>query len=458
MRWSIRYRLFVPLVLMLLGVVGISTWSARAAAHQAEERIARQVRGVTQTLAGASIALTPRILEQMKGLSGADYLFIDAEGGRIATFSRTDVLLPSELVAQPLDEEHANPLGLPIEIDERHYRGRRLAPRSGGNLFIFYPETSLNDAIRDAVRPSIVFGVFGGLTAIFLMYLIGQRLVGRIRDLERRTRQIAAGDFSPMPLPRQQDELRELSQSVNEMAERLAKFQESAQRTERLRLHGQLSSGLAHQLRNAVTGARLAVQLHVGECSKPEAEELSVALRQLDLIEANLRRFMELGREDLRPRAKCSITAIIDDVAALLEPQCRHAGIELQRTRAHAEIVGDADSLRDLFLNVLGNAIEAAGPGGRVEVREISSTLMCKIEFIDTGSGPPAAIAARLFEPFVTGKPEGIGLGLAVAKQAAEAHGGRIEWERRDGKTVFRILLPSRSPGLTAKPPRNAPG
>ena len=60
------------------------------------------------------------------------------------------------------------------------------------------------------------------------------------------------------------------------------------------------------------------------------------------------------------------------------------------------------------------------------------------IEVIDTGPGPPPEIAIKLFEPFVTGKPEGIGLGLAVAKQAADAHGGRIEWERRDGRTVFR--------------------
>jgi len=64
------------------------------------------------------------------------------------------------------------------------------------------------------------------------------------------------------------------------------------------------------------------------------------------------------------------------------------------------------------------------------------------IEVSDSGPGPPAEIAAKLFEPFVTGKPEGIGLGLAIAKQAAEAHGGRLSWERREGKTVFRIELP----------------
>jgi len=90
--------------------------------------------------------------------------------------------------------------------------------------------------------------------------LLARGLSRRIRELERRTRLIAAGDFSPMPLPTRDDELRDLARSVNDMAERLAQLQEAARKTERLRLLGQVSGGLAHQLRNGVTGARLAVQ------------------------------------------------------------------------------------------------------------------------------------------------------------------------------------------------------
>ena len=102
-----------------------------------------------------------------------------------------------------------------------------------------------------------------------------------------------------------------------------------------------------------------------------------------------------------------------------------------------AVITGDAAQLSHLFGNVIGNAVEAAGPEGSVNVKLIGTT----VEVIDTGPGPPPEIAAKLFEPFVTGKEEGIGLGLAVAKQAAEAHGGTLTWERRDGRTVFRIAF-----------------
>jgi nitrogen-specific signal transduction histidine kinase len=64
------------------------------------------------------------------------------------------------------------------------------------------------------------------------------------------------------------------------------------------------------------------------------------------------------------------------------------------------------------------------------------------VDVADTGSGPPDAIADKLFEPFVTGKEQGIGLGLSVAKQAVDAHGGRLSWERCEGKTAFVIELP----------------
>jgi len=447
-KWSIRYRLFVPLGLLLLGIVGISAWSALASARHAEERIARQVRGVTQTLAGANLSLTPRILDQMKGLSGAEYLYLH-DDKPISTFHDANIAFPPEILTEPAEDGGIDRLGIPIEIEGQGYRCRRLRLQGGGNLFIFYPETSLNEAIRDAVRPSLFFGFVGGLAAVTLMLVIGQRLVNRIRDLERRTRQIAAGDFSPMPLPKQHDELRDLSQSVNEMAEQLAHLRETVQKTERLHLIGQLSSGLAHQLRNAVTGAKLAVQLHASECPLADTEALQVTLRQLTLMEANLRRFMDLGKEP-GPRQRCSIPAIVEEVLSLLRPQSKHTGVELRfaSNGKLVEIDGDAGQLRDALLNIIGNAIEAAGPNGCVEValtHPDGSAFGVVVDVIDTGPGPPESIAAWLFEPLVTGKPEGIGLGLAVARRAVEAHRGTISWSRENGKTRFRIVLPARN-------------
>ena len=261
------------------------------------------------------------------------------------------------------------------------------------------------------------------------------------------TRLIAAGDFSPMPLPRRNDELRDLGQSVNEMAEQLARYQVAASRTERLRLLGQVSGGLAHQLRNGVTGARLAVQLHSRACGA-DAETLAVALRQLTLVEMHLKRFLDLGKTLELRRERCDLTALVDEAVALLGPQCRHAHIDLRCERAAGAdqlvLCGDPSQLGHLLLNVLTNAIEAAGPDGRVEVHLGCASLgRAFVEVRDSGSGPSAEVAAKLFEPFVTGKREGVGLGLAVARQVVEAHSGTIGWRREEGRTCFRIELPT---------------
>jgi signal transduction histidine kinase len=88
--------------------------------------------------------------------------------------------------------------------------------------------------------------------------------------------------------------------------------------------------------------------------------------------------------------------------------------------------------------------VEAAGPDGWVEVAwGVASDQRAFVEIRDSGPGPPPEIANRLFEPFVTSKREGVGLGLAVARQVAEAHGGSIRWTRETNSTCFRIELPA---------------
>jgi signal transduction histidine kinase len=164
-----------------------------------------------------------------------------------------------------------------------------------------------------------------------------------------------------------------------------------------------------------------------------------------------LRQFLDLGKPPTNVQKPCDVVQLIGQTIAFLKPQSQHAGTALTWNPPGMPriVLGDATQLSHLFGNVVGNAVEAAGPGGTVEVRFQESETqngqrMIVIEISDSGPGPPPTIALRLFEPFVTGKDQGVGLGLAVAKQVADAHGGRIGWERRSGRTVFRIELPER--------------
>jgi signal transduction histidine kinase len=90
------------------------------------------------------------------------------------------------------------------------------------------------------------------------------------------------------------------------------------------------------------------------------------------------------------------------------------------------------------------NAIEAAGAGGTVRIEMIEGNTEIAVEVADSGSGPPAELADSLCEAFVTSKPEGVGLGLALAQRVASDHGGRLSWSRAEGETRFRLSLPLR--------------
>ena len=444
MRWSIRYQLLFPLLMLLLGIVGISTWTAVAGARRAWQQIETQVRDVARTLSDAHFPLTQNVLDQAKGLSGAEYLLVSSDGRRISTLAEAEIPLPT-----PEVDWQALHLGPKVSVTGRTYlcSGVTLHPstsESHGTLYILYPEALWRDALWEAIRPPLILGGSVGFVSVALTVGVAQRLGRRLQELDRLTRRIAAGDFRPMPISGRNDELRDLSQAVNDMASRLAQLQEAVQKNERLRLLGQVSGGLAHQMRNAVTGAILAVQLHARACiDGPDHEALDVALRQLALLEANLKRFLDLGKEEAPRVEPCAPATLIGDALALLGPQCRHLRTELRWHPPQDPIVvaGDSRQLGHLFLNVIGNAVEAASPGGWVEIR-MQGSARCIIEVSDSGSGPPAAIADRLFQPFVTGKPEGVGLGLAMARQVAESHGGAIAWRRENDRTVFRIELP----------------
>lgn len=448
MRWPIRTQLLGPLLLLLIGVVGISTWTALASAHRARVQIEARVHRVGKSVSDGSYPLIETTLQQVADLSDADYLFVPTDEVKpITTLARfPEHLPPRQAVYQSWQELR---LGPPVQVDGETYLCSGLRLRRGGaagTLYIFYPERQLRDAQWEAIWPSLVLGGGVGVTSVALAVGVALRLSLRIRELERRTRLIAEGDFSPMPLPARRDELRDLAVSVNEMAERLARFEETTRRTERLRLLGQVSGGLAHQLRNGLTGARLAVQLYLRECEAPgDVSALEVALRQITLLETNLKRFLDLGREGGSRQQPCSLTTLASETIELLRPQCTHAGITLLwKPVTNANVVlGDAGQLGQLVLNLLGNAVEAAGPGGTVEVRLTpASGSRIVLEVFDSGPGPSPEVAARLFEPFVTGKPEGVGLGLAVARQIAEAHGGQVRWDREEGRTCFRVELP----------------
>ena len=383
MRLSIRYQLLLPLLVrLMLGVVGMSTWTAWSSAQRARRQIEAQMQAIAETEAKVSIPLNAQTLKLMKGLSSADFLVCDdARQPLVDDLGRAMTTLPALPGALPAPAEAtAGDLGAPVVVAGTPYFVRGVALQHGAPparfLYVFYPEALWRDALWQSLRPALFLGVLGALAAAGLALAVTQRVTRRIEQMERRTRLIAAGDFSPMPLPRRDDELRDLGRSVNDMAQQLgAAYQVAASRTERLRLLGQVSGGLAHQLRNGVAERPVSrCSLHGRECAADRETFGCRPAPSSTLVEMHLKRFLDLGKAlDLAPREKSRVADVGRRSYRPARPQCRHAHIDMQRNGCvgtnELPLLADPGQMGHVLLNVLTNAIEAAGPGGRIEVR-----------------------------------------------------------------------------------------
>lgn len=448
MRWPLRYQILLPFGgVMLAVVVGVSLLDAVLAARRTQRQIEHQLQGVAHTLRDATFPLTDAVLKQTRGLSGAEFVLTDQHGRLLAaSLDNVDVQsLPA--VAQPSEEawlgDSFDVLGEPFLHTAIALPDRAMPATAPRLLHILYPRSVLRQARWQAAYPPLVVGSLLLGVVVVLAVSLADRLTRPILALAHQLRQIVAGQFQPLSVPQRNDELSDLVRSVNHLGGQLDEMRRAIHRSERLTLLGQLSGGLAHQLRNSVAGARIAVQLHKRHCTQIDQDSLAVALRQLTITESHLSRFLSAGQPTPPRLALCDLRQIVAEVAALVGPACDHRSVRLETDEngQALPIRADADQLGQLLLNLVLNGMEAAGNGGWVRValeQQGGSVAVC---VLDSGAGPTAEIAQRLFEPFVTGKPEGIGLGLAVARQIAEAHGGTIRYTG-SRPCCFEVVLP----------------
>lgn len=480
MRWPIRLQLLLPMLLVVIvAIIGSSVVSAILVASSVRERQEETLARVASTLTDASFPLTESVLAKMSGLSGATFVAFDAAGSVQAAsqkFAEADL---NSLRQLPRTRKLAGfAEGNSLALGGRNYLAARLlAPNRSGDgssplsLAVLYPAEQWSAVRRQAIYPLLVVSAAAVMLAMIVTALVARRVVKPLELLRRQAGAIERGDFRPMPLAHRNDEIQDLARSINHMVERLARYEADVRQNERLRTLGQLGAGMAHQIRNAATGARLALDLHRRACSAgDDGETLDVAIRQMALMETYLQRFLTLGRQPQfrsKPAAHrpFELANLVAEVLPLVRPACEHAHIDLQFVRPSESLVvsGDSPAIGQLMINLLLNAIEAAsaingdsadgsiangssasGSGGTVRVeivREENGQIACRVS--DSGRGPDASISDRLTEPFVTDKPDGTGLGLAVVRQIAEEHGAELSWRRERSMTQFTVAFPA---------------
>ena len=420
-------------------VTAAAVWFSIA---QVEQEIDSRLSSVASTLKTADYPLSLAILEQLRDLSAAHFVVIDDnEQIKFAT------LRPAESEAVfDWTQLQGHPAGkrTTVSLAGESFIAQRIPWRGGqanDSIFILFDHTEWQAARRAAIVPPLIVGSVLLIVAITASILVSRRIGNRIARVQRQVVRIADGDFAPVSPPRTDDELRELAETVNRMAVILDESMRKIRETERNALLAQLAGGLAHQLRNAITGARISTQLHQRRCANGGDEALQVVLKQLSLTEQQIKSLLRVTRGENRSRVAGCVGEILDETVSLVHPLCEHQNIDLRYEREPGTWqVEDADALRAAILNLIMNAIEAAGPGARVDAAATTDDHRMMIDIIDNGPGIPDSTA--IFEPFFSTKKEGVGLGLSLAKSACEECQGTLSHHRENGRTTFRMTLP----------------
>ncbi|TWU38941.1 Sensor protein BasS [Novipirellula aureliae] len=457
---SLRLRLLVPiLATAMLAALLVSAASYFLGNRWADEQLRDRFTGIQKTIADSRFPLNGRVLDLLAELTRTELIAFD-ENEKIR-YSTVGMGSEQEQVVEARKTSGAKQISLAIDMTngdaEKKYRlltfstvGGASRPDRVASIAVLFDEAHF-EATR---RRASVLALATGLSTIFALssitLFLTSRLVGRIRKLQRRVEKVADGDFTSTVSDHIGDEIGQLGQAVDSMAGQLDTLWKRIHSQHREKLLHKIASGMAHQLRNSLTGARMAVELHAADCNSSDDEGIRVAIRQIELSEDYVRRLLlaQSGKQDKDRPARVMIC--FEDIRMSLSPIVQHLRVEMDwhiGDSVEDVVISDGPSWTAAVTNLIDNAIHAS--------REVSVLLekiegdpttgavpLLRVVVSDRGPGIDQSIAAELFEPFVTSKPEGMGLGLSVVHRTAERFGGQVRFRRKGERTIFELDVP----------------
>jgi signal transduction histidine kinase len=290
------------------------------------------------------------------------------------------------------------------------------------------------------------------LATMVASYILAGFMIRPIRQILAAVNQVAAGNFTSRLVSPRKDELGLLSMKVNTMTDNLSSYTtqlkdaaEELRQSEKLSVVGQLAAGVAHEIRNPLTTLKGFVQLQKSKGTLKESH-LDVMLSELDRINFIVSEFLVLAKPQANHFQPANVKEILHDILILLDSQAilSNVKIELQFDDDVPFVHGEINQLKQVFINVLKNAIEAM-PDGGIVILALSSPDPDRvmIRIIDHGHGIEEDELQRIGEPFFTRKENGTGLGLMVTQRIINNHRGSLTIQSKPGAgTCVEIVLP----------------
>ncbi len=306
----------------------------------------------------------------------------------------------------------------------------------------------------------LAVGVGAPVAGLLLGYAVARSLYQSIHQLSVRIRDAAGrlnGDLPAVvvePLDDLPDLHRQLGGVVEEIERVVARLQQREHevlRAEQLAAVGQVAAGVAHELRNPLTSVKMLVQTGL-EGLQPTGlppEDLQIIEHEIRRMEVCIQTFLDFARPPSAERRRTDLLAVVRRSMTLVEARCRRQGVRLEADTppGPVELCLDGEQIHQVLLNLLINALDVLPRGGLIRVavqRSGGSAPEVKVVVRDDGPGIAESVRGRLFDPFVSSKETGLGLGLSICRRLVEAHGGTIRGEDApEGGAAFTFTLPS---------------
>lgn len=306
------------------------------------------------------------------------------------------------------------------------------------------------------LAPTLAMMLISTLGAAVLVW----RFTRPLRDLSRGANRVAAGDFAfRVPGAARRDEVGRLAATFNEMVARLEHMRElesKVKEAEKSAVIGRLASAIAHEIRNPLNYINLTLD-HLRTSLAPNDPQKRALVEQLTLqlkaevarINTRITEFLKYSRPAHLSLQPLDLRETLRDALRIVEAQAAESGIEARfdENGAVPPVVGDRESLRSLFTNLIINGMQSmeGEGGGSLRVGLTSEDGRARVTISDTGSGIDPTHIEKIFEPYYSTKETGTGLGLAIARKAVEDHDGTITVESTPGRgTTFTVELPLR--------------
>lgn len=336
---------------------------------------------------------------------------------------------------------------------------RDLGGRIIGILYVGLLEQKYVDLRRRAVVVFLTITLFGAAAAFAIAYFISSKISASVKKLAFASERLAHGDLDVRVEIKSHDELHELAEAFNFMAEALRKRDEKLREfttrrimeSERLAHIGQLAAGIAHEINNPLTGIVTYAHLLLerAKAGNGTREFLEKIVKQADRCRDIIRGLLDFARQRKPDKRSSNVNRVLEECISLVENQALFHNIRIIRNLAPdlPKVFMDPSQIQQVFMNMIINAAEAMDGNGQLKLttRHLSADGIVEIQFSDTGHGISEEDLDRIFDPFFTTKEvgHGTGLGLAISYGIIKEHKGTITVESQVGKgTTFTIRLP----------------